>query len=170
MIQAFDSAVKSGAPNLRPDDDGVVDIDALGWWRPSPGKHCSYCARPTLCPIEEDVRIASDGGVSSEQQAQRWAARLQQAEAIRKHAITGLKGYAEEGGGPIPVKWAKGRQVIGWYKTNRGRRFGFYVPDESDRGGHADLDEQLKNAMRESTARARAERGVKPRRGRQKAA
>ena len=165
MIEAFDAAVASGPPNLRANEDGLVDIYALGWWKPSPGKHCSYCAKPTACPIEDDVRIAS-GGAATAESASRWAARMQIAERIRKMAIEGLKGYVEEGGAPVPVKWSKGRQVIGWYQTKRGRRFGAYVPDESDRGGHADMDAQLVEAMRDSTARARSERGVKPRRRR----
>lgn len=169
MVQAFDSAVMQGAPDLKPDDDGLVDIEGLGWWRPSPGKHCVYCAKPTACPIEEDVRVAQEGAVTTLESASRWAARRTVAGRIRDAATTGLKGYVEDGGQPVPVKWAKGRQVIGWYQTNRGRRFGEYTPDDSDRGGHADLDAQLAEAMRESTARARAERGVKPRRPRKAA-
>lgn len=166
IVSALDRALAQGAPNLRPGPDGTVDIDALGWWKPQPGKHCGFCSRPTSCPIEEEVRVAAGGAVTSAEQASRWAARLQVAERIRKAAIEGLKGYVEEGGAPVPVRWAKGRQVVGWFETKRGRRFGLYTPDDSERGGHADIDARLKDAMRESTERARAERGVKPRRRR----
>lgn len=164
LCSSFDKAVAQGAPNLKPGPDGMVDIDALGWWKPQPGKHCGFCVRPTSCPIEEEVRVAA-GGAVSERTAPAWAARMQVAKRIEKMAREGLKGLADAGGSPVAVKWAKGRQVIGWYTLKGGgRRFGFYTPDDSDRGGHADLDAQLAEAMRESTARARAERGVQPRR------
>lgn len=166
LMQAFDAAVAQGAPHLTADAEGLVNIDELGWWKPAPGKHCSYCVRPTHCPIPEDVRVAAGGAVTSLEDAQRWAARLQIAERIRDMAREGLKGYVEEGGAPVPVKWAKGRRAIGWYETKRGRRFGLFTPDDSERGGHpdADVDAQLMEAMREATARAKSEAGVKPRR------
>lgn len=164
LAQAFDSALAQGPPDLRPDADGVVDMDQLGWWRPAPGRHCGFCLKPTACPIPDEVRVAAGGAVTSPEEASRWAARLQIAERIKQASIEGLKGWVEGGGAPVAVKYAKGRRVIGWYATKRGRRFGFYTPDDSDRGGHADEDAQLVEAMREATARARAERGVKPRR------
>lgn len=164
LVAAFDNALMQGPPDLTPDADGFVDIDGLGWWKPEPGRHCGFCARPTSCPIEEEVRVAAGGAITDPEQAQRWAARLQVALRIKEAAISGLKGYVETSGAPVPVKWSKGRSVIGWFRNKRGRRFGFFTPDESDRGGHPDFDAQLEQAMRESTARARAERGVKPRR------
>lgn len=164
LISALDNALMQGAPDLTADAEGMVNIDGLAWWKPSPGKHCGFCVKPSVCPIEEDVRVAQGGAVTSEEQAQRWAARWQQAEAIKANAVSGLKGWVEEGGGPVFVKWSKGRLACGWFETKRGRRFGFFVPDESDRGGHHDFDQQLMDAMKESTARARRERGVKPRR------
>lgn len=164
LIAQFDQALGQGAPDLRAGADGLVNMEQLGWWRPQPGRHCGFCLKPTACPIPEEVRVASGGAITSPEQAAAWSARLQIAERIRNMARTGLKGYVETSGLPVPVKWAKGRLVIGWYQTKRGRRFGFFTPDESDRGGHADIDAQLAEAMRESTARAKAERGVKPRR------
>lgn len=165
LVAHLDRALQQGAPDLTPNADGVVDFDALGWWKPQPGKHCGFCNRPTACPIEEDVRVAN-GGAVSERTAPTWAARMIVAERIRLLAREGLKGLADAGAPPVPVRWSKGRQVIGWYETKRGRRFGFYTPQDSDRGAHPDFDEQLKEAMRESTARAKTERGVKPRRRR----
>jgi hypothetical protein len=163
VVHALDRALAQGRPNLKPDADGYVDMDALQWWKPQPGKHCGFCNKPTACPIEEEVRVAN-GGAVSEQTAPMWAARMQVAKRIEKMAREGLKGLIDAGAPPVPVRWAKGRQVIGWYTIKGGgRRFGFFTPDDSDRGGHADLDAQLMEAMRESTARAKAERGVKPR-------
>lgn len=162
VVHALDRALTQGAPDLTPGPDGMVDIDALAWWKPQPGKHCGFCNRPTACPIEEDVRVAN-GGAVSEKTAPMWAARMIVADRIRIMARNGLKGLADAGAPPVPVRWAKGRQVIGWFQTKRGRRFGFFTPDDSDRGGHADLDAQLMEAMRESTARAKRERGIKPR-------
>jgi hypothetical protein len=168
LAQAFDEAVASGPPNLKPDVDGFVDMEALGWWAPSPGRHCGFCQAPTRCPIPEEVRVANGGAITSAESASRWAARLQVAERIRNVAREGLKGYVEGGGEPVPVKWSKGRQVIGWFQQKNGRRFGLYTPDDSDRGGHADEEAQMMEAMRESTARAKAERGVQPRGRRRK--
>lgn len=166
VVHAFDSAIAQGSPAalLNTDENGTVDIDALGWWKPSPGWACSLCTHPAACPIPEDVRVAAGAAPSSPESAERWAARLQIAERIRQAARDGLKGYVELGGAPVPVKWSKGRRVIGWYRTPRGRRFGLYTPADSDRAGATDVDAQLVEAMRESTARARAERGVQPRR------
>lgn len=169
LIGQLDQALMQGAPNLQPGADGLVDFDALGYWRPQPGRHCGFCNRPTACPIEEEVRVAN-GGAVSERTAATWAARMLVAEKIRHTAREGLKGLIDAGAPPVPVRWAKGRQVIGWFETKRGRRFGFYTPDDSDRGAHPDIDAQLAEAMREATARARAERGVKPRRRRPKRA
>jgi PD-(D/E)XK nuclease superfamily len=165
LAEAFDRAIMQGSPRkvLAGDEEGYVNFDDLGFWKPSPGRHCGFCTRPTLCPIEEDTRVAAGGAATSTEGAARWAARLEIAERLKKMAIEACKGWVELGGAPIPVKYAKGRRVLGWYKTKRGRRFGFYTPDESERGGHAAFDEELKDAMRESTERARAERGVRPR-------
>lgn len=163
VVAEMDRAFAQGAPNLRPLSDGTVDIDALAWWKPQPGKHCGFCNRPTACPIEEDVRVAN-GGAVSEATAAMWAARMIVSTRIAKIAREGLKGLIDAGAPPVAVRWAKGRQVIGWFTIKGGgRRFGFYTPDDSDRGAHPDLDAQLIEAMKESTARARAERGVQPR-------
>lgn len=164
LVAAIDAALEQGAPDLSPGPDGSVDMEALGWWTASPGRHCGFCLRPTSCPIPEEVRASVGGAATTREQAARWAARLTIAERIRNEARDVLKGWVETSGEPVPVKWAKGRQVIGWFRVKNGRRFGLFTPDESDRGGHADQDQQLKDAMAESTERARQERGVQPRR------
>lgn len=169
LAAAFDSALEQGAPDLRPGADGLVDMDALGWWHPQPGRHCGFCLKPTACPIEADVRIAAGSeqngaAATSPDVASLWAARLEIADRVRTAAIRALKGYVETSGQPVPQKWSKGRREYGWYQTKRGRRFGAHTPEDSDRGLFPDVDAQLVEAMRESTARAKAERGVKPRR------
>lgn len=102
-------------------------------WEPSPGKHCSYCPKPTRCPIEEDVRTR-EGGITSAAQAGRSAAEYVVAGEVRGKLHEALKAWFELHG-PIPVKSAKGRYVVRW-KTNKGggRTFGVHVPLESDRG------------------------------------
>lgn len=168
LIATIDAALMQGPPNLKPDEDGFVDFDALEWWKPQPGKHCAFCNRPTACPIEEDVRVAN-GGAVNERTAPTWAARYQVAKRIETMAREGLKGLLDMGGPPIPIRWSKGRQVLGWFTIKGGgRRFGAYTPQESDRGAHPDIDVQLMDAMKEATARARRERGVQPRRRRTK--
>lgn len=167
LIADLDRALQQGAPNLTPGPDGMVDIDALAWWKPQPGKHCGFCNRPTACPIEDDVRVAA-GAAATAQTAQTWAARWVTSERIRNMAREAVKGYIDAGNPPVPVRWAKGRMMLGWTTTKRGRRFGTYVPDESDRGAHADMDAALMDAMRSSTERARTERGVRPKRSRRR--
>jgi hypothetical protein len=165
VVHAMDRALMQGKPNLTPGADGMVDIDALGWWKPQPGKHCGFCNKPTACPIEEDVRVANGGAATSQQSIETWAARWLVADRIRKIARESIKAWVDVGNPPPTVRWSKGRAVLGWMTIKGGgRKFGAYTPDQSDRGGHADYDEQLMEAMREATARAKRERGVGPRR------
>jgi len=160
LAEAFDRAIMQGSPRalLAGDEEGYVDYDELGFWKPSPGKHCGFCARPSDCPLDEETRVAAGGAAVTAESAARWAAKWEVVERIKKMAVEACKAWVEEGGAPIPVKHSKGRRVVGWYETKRGRRFGAYTPDDSERGGHAEFDEELKDAMRESTARARAAR------------
>lgn len=172
LVEAFDRAIAAGEPPWpigfwpnpetgAPDD---FDVERLGHWKPSPGRHCGFCAASRHCPLEEDVRIEAGGAITSWERAKRAAAELQVVERVRQVLIGGLKGFVETQGAPVPVKHSKGRRVIGWYQTKRGRRFGLFTPDESDRGGHPDLDAQLAEAMRQATKRARKERAPRRRR------
>lgn len=186
LVEAFDRAIAQGAPSwpigwfdkvdpftgeVEVDDDGNVvrelDIERLGHWKPQPGLHCGFCAASRHCPIDEDTRIEAGGAITSWERAKRAAAELQVVEAVREKLIKALKGFVETQGKPVPVKSSKGRRMLGWYPQRGGRRFGLYTPDESDRGGHADLDAQLVAAMRDATERARRE---KPKRGRRRKA
>lgn len=171
LVEQFDAAMAQGEPpwpyGWWPTADGgrELDIERLGLWKPQPGKHCGFCAASRHCPIDEDARIEAGGAITSWERAKRAAAELQVIERARKVLIDATKGFVETQGAPIPVRSSKGRRVLGWYETKRGRRFGLYTPDESDRGGHADIDAQLAEAMREATERARE---AKPKRRRGK--
>lgn len=169
LAQAFDMALVLGEPPYPfgwwPEADGskVFDIARLGPWKPQPGKHCGFCARARDCPVDEDTRIEQGAPPATEERARKIAAELQVIERVRKVLIDSAKAWVEESGSPIPIRSGKGRRVLGWFHTKRGRRFGLYTPDESDRGGHADLDAQLSEAMREATERAKQ---AKPKRRR----
>lgn len=179
LAQGFDLAFAGGAP-LYPfgwwpvvAEGGTVigrefDIDRLGRWRPQPGKHCGFCARSRDCPIDEDTRIEVGAPPATPERARAIAGELQVVEQVKKVLTEAAKAYVDGTGEPIPVRGGKGRRVLGWYwirnkgaASGRGRRFGLYTPNESDRGGHAALDDQLSEAMKEATARAREARKPK---------
>lgn len=103
-------------------------------WLPTPGHHCTYCPRPTSCPIDPEER-AIQGGVTSLAQARKVAAEYVLAKTIAGTHHETLKAIVAEHG-PIPVKSAKGRYEIGWQqnKSGKGRTFGMHVPTRSDRG------------------------------------
>lgn len=183
LVEAFDLAVVQGEPSwpigwfdaVNPatgeiiEVDGVrqrvLDIERLGRWTPQPGKHCGFCVGSRHCPIDADVRIEVGGAITSWEMAKRAAAELNLLEEVKKKLVEACKGFVETQGSPIPVKASKGRRMLGWYSNKGGgRRFGLYTPDESDRGGHADLDAQLEAAMREATTRAKAEKPKRRRR------
>lgn len=181
LAQAFDAAVMQGSPPFPfgywpvtdPETGEVLvedgrpvrefSIERLGRWKPQPGRHCGFCARARDCPLDEDTRIEQGAPPATPERARGIAGEIQVIEKVRERLLASAKAYVELGGEPIPVKDAKGRRMLGWYKTKRGRRFGFFTPNESDRGGHADiasrdLDAELAGAMREASARARRER------------
>lgn len=119
-------------------------------WAPSPGKHCSYCPKPSSCPIEPDVRM-SEGGITSAAQAERAAAAYVLAKRDGELLHEALKGWVETYG-PVDVKSGKGRYQVRWKKnkTGNGRTFGVHVPEESDRGPD---DPALADALAEAARR-----------------
>lgn len=128
-------------------------------WKPSPGKHCGYCPRPTHCPIEADVRAFGNGGgkhsggIASKAQAQRLAGEYVVADRVRKVLHEALKAYVDVHGEDLEVKSAKGRAALGWKVNGRGRRFGMFVPSESSRGPD---DPDLAAAFDEARERVKA--------------
>jgi putative RecB family exonuclease len=127
-------------------------------WHPSPGRQCSWCPKPTRCPIEADVR-AREGGITSLAQAKRAAAEYVVAGTVRERLHEALKGWVEVYG-PVPVKAAKGRYQVRWKrnKTGSGRTFGVHVPEASDRGplDPALADKELADAFEQAAARRKA--------------
>lgn len=149
LVEAFDRAVASGQP------EWPYRAERMGEWVPQPGRHCGFCVGKRQCPIKAEAR--GDGAIASDEHARQYAAELQVVDELREHLREALKTWVETSGRPVPVKWSKGRRLIGWFQTRRGRRFGAYTPDESDRGTHA-VDAQLEEAMRQSAAEARRAR------------
>ncbi len=88
----------------------------VGLWQPSPGAHCGFCVRPSVCPIHPRARGA--GRVRSQQDAERVAAETIVAEASAKQGKAALKTWANNHG-PVPVKSAKGVKVWGMQATTR---------------------------------------------------
>lgn len=122
IVETLDRALAAGS-------DGAA-------WQPSPGLHCGYCPAPQRCPIEADVRVR-EGGIANQAEATRAAAEFVVASEVRDVLRGALKGWVQEHG-PLDVKSAKGRYQL---RFNARGSFGTFVPEESDRGHDAALDE-----------------------------
>lgn len=85
-------------------------------WRPSPGRHCNFCARPQACPIP--VHVRAEGRITSRADAQRLGAQLVVAEVVLKNTRAALQSYVDIHG-PVPVKNSKGLTVWGYEKVKR---------------------------------------------------
>jgi hypothetical protein len=146
-------------PTLREEFTDLIELmdRALGLgsrskiWEASPGKHCSYCPKPTRCPIEEDVRIR-EGGIATPAQAKKAAAEYVVAKQVSGELHEALSTWCRQYG-PIDVKSAKGRYQLRWKenKTGGGSQFGMHVPIDSDRGP---LDPDLESAFLDAADRA----------------
>lgn len=89
-------------------------------WKPSPGKHCSYCPLPHKCPIFPDVRRS--GAIQDWDDAKRVAAELIVAKSAVKARDGAAKAWARAHG-PIPIKAAKDpNRVLGFKETTRVER------------------------------------------------
>lgn len=152
LVSAFDRAVASGNPeNLR-----IETLDAHGSWKPSPGKHCHWCAASQRCPISSEAR--PDAGIETPADAEKWAGIRVHADAVRKRADAALKPYAELHG-PVPVKRSKGRLVLGFRKVKGGTRWGEFTPEGADRPPTREAyNPNLTAAMEESVREARETR------------
>lgn len=150
LVASFDRAVAAGQPaNLR-----METLEALGAWKPSPGKHCDWCHKAHLCPIDDDYK----GSVTNPEQASLVAAIRQKAMAVAKQCKSRLDPYVTEHGA-VDVKWAKGRLVYGPRTLASGRtRIEQFAPSGADRPVATPVTENLEDAMRQAAARARAER------------
>lgn len=152
LVEQLDRAIASGQPkNLK-----LATLEAQGHWKPSPGKHCFNCDAMHLCPIENEAALPAN--VRTPEHAARWAAARQVAVAVKKRADVLLHPYADAHG-PIPIKFSKGRRVLGHRPLSNGKtRFEEYTPEGSDRPPTRTADDvPLEEALRESAARKKAE-------------
>jgi hypothetical protein len=85
-------------------------------WPPTPGKHCSYCPRPTACPIPVFGR--GEGRITDAAQAEKVAGQLVVGDAVVSQAKKALRAWAEQHGS-VPIKDAKGARVYGFRKSTR---------------------------------------------------
>lgn len=155
LVESYDRSLMAGPP-------GRLSLDALaeqGAWMPSPGKHCGYCPKARLCPIDGDFR--GDGGITTPEKAERAAAERQVARSVDKRLTEALKVWVEHHG-PVPVKYSKGRLVLGHRPIANGKtRFAEYVPEGADRPPTReayDPNSPLVKAMRDSVQEAREQR------------
>ncbi len=133
-------------------------------WRPSPGKHCSYCAKPGSCPVEPESRRV--GALASQEQAEQYAAEFEFAGGVREHRRDALKSWCRIHG-PVMLKGGKSRRAIGFVETDSGgERFEVFTVEGSDRGSE---DPDLTAAMDESIREAELQRAQKRRTRRGKA-
>lgn len=134
-----------------------------GGWRPSPGKHCSFCVAPGKCPIQP-VDAREEGAIQSQAQAERFAAEREVADRVRTQRTKALKVWVELHG-PVRIKASKERREIGWRIGTSGgatRNFGPYVADAGDvkLKRDAELEQQMRASVQEvREARRRAATG-----------
>jgi hypothetical protein len=122
-------------------------------WHPSPGLHCGYCAKPTSCPLDEEVKL-HEKAITSATQAGKVAAMVAVIDRIRESALPAMKAWHERTGHPIAVKDAKGRHEWRWSTDSKGkRRFKLCTPDRSVQVE----DQNLERALEESLAQVEGE-------------
>ena len=86
---------------------------------PTPGKWCSYCIRPSACPIPVFAR--GEGRIVDESRAAEVAKQLIVGERVVSEARAALRAYASTRG-PIPVAAAKGKRALGYVEETRTKR------------------------------------------------
>lgn len=146
LIEAWDRAIATGPPHTL----SMEDVER-SHWTPQPGKHCDYCEAPHLCPIEDDAALPK--AVRTPEQAARWAATRTVAVAVKKKADAVLRPWLEDHG-PVPIKWSKGRRVLGVRAIGDGSKTQMteYTPEGVDRPPTPGAEDRpLMDAMREAT-------------------
>lgn len=162
LAEAFDQSVMGGTHRRVPIAESVeaplLEVAGLGvegdHWPVSPGKHCSYCLRPGLCPIEREAR--GEGAVSNERHAAQYAGEYVTADKIKTHRRSALKPWTAEHG-PVSVRASKGRYMAGWRPkaSGDGREFGIFPAWDGDR---SPTDPHLVESMKASVEEARKDR------------
>ena len=153
-------------------------------WHPTPGGHCSYCPRPTACPIFPTAKRR--GRISSPEEASTVAAQVLVGEAAIKQGKEALKAWAAVHG-PVPVRDAKANRVWGHraskrtdrptreqmeraiqtgetlddlYRETIGTRFDIHIPKpELEVDVSPDLTELLERSVEEAQARRQEHHG-----------
>lgn len=96
-VSEMDAAIEEGPESPR--------------WFPVPGAHCGFCVGRRFCPIRKHFGVPD-----SLEEAQLLGQEWHVAGEIRKERIPYVKGWIDAEG-PIPIKHAKGRRVIGFGPT-----------------------------------------------------
>jgi len=118
LAERFDRAVEHGV--WPPEKKNTRGGDEYELWTPSPGAHCTYCPRPTSCPIFPAARV--EGGINDPETAERWAAEQIVAKAAASQRDKALRAWASARG-PIHVKHAKDpNRVLGFHSAERTSR------------------------------------------------
>jgi hypothetical protein len=130
-------------------DRAIMGGSESALWKPTPGKHCSYCPRPGTCPIPREER--REGAIESPEQAEAYGAQALVAKSVYDHRRAAIKAWHEATGLPIPVKYAKGR--LEWRYESGSKRFGTFIPASSDK---APEDENLSAIFSAAAERRRA--------------
>jgi hypothetical protein len=115
-------------------DRGLMGGSGSEVWDAQPGVHCRFCRSPSRCPIEPEAR--GEGRITSKAEAARVGAETIVAQQVLDYGKKSLKPWVEVYG-PVPAKWAKGRQEWRFKPSASGRgrgTFGVFVPAGSDRG------------------------------------
>lgn len=149
LVEAFDRAVSHG----RPATLSMRDVEA-SHWTPQPGVHCAYCVAPHRCPVEDEASLPK--ALRTPEQASRWAAARTVGKAVAKRADEMLRPYVNVHG-PIPLRKAKGRRVLGYRTLSTGKvRWDEWTPEGVDRPPTRDpeTDAPLEAAAREARGAA----------------
>jgi hypothetical protein len=88
-------------------------------FRPTPGKCCNWCTRPSACPIPQFAR--GDGRIIDADAAALFGRQVLAAEATLKQGRKALRAFTDVNG-PIAVKDAKGTREMGYRETVRVER------------------------------------------------
>jgi hypothetical protein len=115
-------------------DRGLMGGSGSKVWDAQPGVHCRFCRSPGRCPIEPEAR--GEGRITSKAEAARVGAEAVVAKQVYDFGVKALKPWVEVYG-PVPAKWAKGRQEWRFKAPASGKgrgTFGVFVPADSDRG------------------------------------
>jgi hypothetical protein len=110
--------------------DRSVENDS---WKPSPGKHCSFCTFPERCPIEPNAR--GEGSIMSDEDARRAAAEMLVADTVKKKRWGALRAWADRRGF-VPVSDAKGRR----------RGYGYTEKTQTLKPNQQELESELRRS------------------------